>query len=141
MRKAIRTTLALVLGLALFSGMTMAQAAANKSETNKTDSKTEKDKSGHHNRLGKAAFWRHHKDADKDTKHAKVTPASSKQSQNKAQVKTASAKDSTAKKQESTKKQPKQATKTSKPAVKKAPVADKAKSESKAQDTKTALSK
>jgi len=139
MSKAMRTALALVLGLALYSGMAMAQVAANKSET----SKAEKDKSDHHSHLGKAAFWRHHKDADKNAKHAKVTPASSKQSQNKAvQVKTASAKESTAKKQESTtKKQPKQATKTSKPAPKKAPAADKAKSEPKAQDTKTALSK
>jgi len=132
MSKAMRTALALVLGLALYSGMAMAQVAANKSET----SKAEKDKSDHHSHLGKAAFWRHHKDADKNAKHAKVTPASSKQSQNKAvQVKTASAKEST------TKKQPKQATKTSKPAPKKAPAADKAKSEPKAQDTKTALSK
>jgi hypothetical protein len=114
MSKAIRTVVSLVVSLVLFSAMTMAQAGVNN---------TEKDKNKeHHSRLAKVAFWRNHKDADKNAKQATATP--SKQ----AQAKTAP-----------TKKDQKQehASNVSRPSTKKAPAANKAKPQQ-SQDPKTA---
>src|ERR1700686_3700210 len=75
MSKAIRIILSLVIGLLLFSAMTMAQAGGNNAEkdTNKE----------HHSRLAKVAFWRHHKGADENAKRAQATPAPSKQAEGK----------------------------------------------------------
>ena len=111
MSKAIRTILSFVIGLLLFSAMTMAQAGGNNAEkdTNKE----------HHSRLAKVAFWRHHQDADKNAKRAQATRAPSKQAQAKTvQVKPASAKDQ---------KQEQHASNLSKPSIKKAPAANKTK--------------
>jgi hypothetical protein len=109
MSKAIRTILSFVIGLLLFSAMTMAQAGGNNAEkdTNKE----------HHSRLAKVAFWRHHKGADENAKRAQATPAPSKQAEGKrTQVKPAVAKQA---------------------AGKKAPAENKTKPRQKAQDAKT----
>ena len=115
MSKAIRTIVSLVVSLVLFSAITMAQAGVNN---------TEKDKNKeHHSRLAKVAFWRNHKDADKNAKQATATP--SKQ----AQAKTAPGKKD--------QKQEQHASNVSKPSSKKAPAANKTKPQQ-AQDPKTA---
>lgn len=117
MSKAIRTTLSLVVCLVLTSAMTMAQAGANN---------TEKDKNKeHHSRLAKVAFWRHHKDADKNAKPATATPAPSKH----AQAKTAPGKKD--------QKQEQHVSNTSNPSTKKVSAANTAKS-GQAQDPKAA---
>jgi ribonuclease D len=85
MSRTTRMMLSLAASLVLLSTMTMAQAAAKSSPND-----TSKDKQ-QHSRLSKAAFWRHHKDASKNAKPAKVMQASSKQVKT-AQVKPASAK-------------------------------------------------
>ena len=127
MSKAIRTTLGLVVSLVLFSGLTMAQAGANNAD--KTKNKE------HHSRFAKAAFWRHHKDADKNPKQAQATKAPSKAAQAKtAQVKPASGKPTTGRKDQ---KQVQHASNMSKPSGKKVPAANKTKPRQKAQDPKT----
>jgi hypothetical protein len=127
MSKAIRTILNLVVSLMLFSAMTMAQAGGNHAEKDKNNE--------HHSRLAKVAFWRHHKDADKNAKPAQATQAPSKQAQAKtAQVKPASAKQTVGKKDQ---KQEQHASNVSKPSTKKAPAANKTKPRQ-AQDPKTA---
>jgi len=141
MSKAIRTILSLVVGIVLLSALTMAQAGGNNADKDKNKE--------HHSRLGKAAFWRHHKDADKNAKQPQTLQAAPKQGQAKTtQVKTVSAKQTQAKtaqvKPASTKqavakkgqKQEQHASNMSKPAVKKAP-AKKTKPQQKAQDSKT----
>ena len=127
MSKAIRTTLGLVVSLVLFSGLTMAQSGGNN---------TDKDKNKeHHSRFAKAAFWRHHKDADKNPKQAQATKAPSKAAQAKtAQVKPASGKQTTGRKDQ---KQVQHASNMSKPPAKKVPAANKTKPRQKAQDPKT----
>src|SRR5437867_1687551 len=70
MSKAIRTILSLVVSLVLFSALTMAQTGGNNANKDKNKE--------HHSRLAKVAFWRHHKDADKNAKHAQGTPAPDK---------------------------------------------------------------
>jgi len=70
MSKAVRTTLSLVVSLVLFSALTMAQAGGNNADKDKNN--------GHHSRLTKVAFWRHHKDTDKNAKQAQATQAPSK---------------------------------------------------------------
>jgi len=126
MSKAIRTILSLMFSLMLFSALTMAQAGGNNAD---------KDKNKHQSRLAKVAFWRHHKDADKNAKPAQAAPAPSKQAQAKpAQVKPVSTKQVAGKNQ----KQDQHASNMSKPAVKKAPVANKTKAHQKAKDSKTA---
>ena len=130
MSKAIRTILTLVVSLGLFSAMTMAQAGGNNAEDKNNE---------HHSRLAKAAFWRHHKDADKNAKPAHATQAPSKQAQAKtAQVKPVSAKQAAGKKEQ---KQEQHAINVSKSSTKKAPAANKTKPPQKAQDPKTASSK
>ena len=111
MSKAIRIIVSLVVGLLLFSAMTMAQAGGNNAEKDKNKEQ--------HSRLAKVAFWRHHQDADKNAKRAQATRAPSKQAQAKTvQVKPASAKDQ---------KQEQHASNLSKPSIKKAPAANKTK--------------
>jgi hypothetical protein len=84
MNKAVRTTLSLLVGLALFSALTMAQAGGNNADKDKNK--------GHHSRLAKVAFWRHHKDTDKSAKQAQATQAQSKPAQAKAEIKPVSTK-------------------------------------------------
>ncbi len=60
MSKAIRTTLSLVVSLVLFSVLTPAQTVGNNADKDKNKE--------HHSGLAKVAFWRHHKDADKNAK-------------------------------------------------------------------------
>ena len=128
MRKAIRTTLSLVVSLVLFSSLTTAQAGGNNADKDKGKE--------HHSRLAKAAVWRHHKESDKNTKqatatHAQSTPAKTTKT---AQIRPASTKQTSGKKEL---KQEQHASNTSKPASKKAPAANKAKSQQKPQDPKT----
>jgi|ERR1700722_6906151 len=127
MSKAIRTIVTLVVSVVLFSAMTMAQAGVNN---------TEKDNNKeHHSRLAKVAFWRNHKDADKNAKQAPATQEPSKQAQAKtAQVKPASAKQVAGKKDQ---KQEQHASNVSKPSTKKTPAANKTKPQQ-AQAPKTA---
>jgi Ni/Co efflux regulator RcnB len=109
MSKTIRTTLSLVVSLVLFSALTMAQAGGNNVDKDKNKK--------HHSHLARVAFWRHHKDTDKNAKQAQATQAPSKQAHAKtAKIKPASAKSS----------------------AKKAPAANKTKPRQKAQDPKTA---
>ena len=125
MSKAIRTILSLVVSLVLFSALTMAQAGGNNAAKDKNNE--------HHSRLGKVAFWRHHKDADKNAKPAQVP---SKQAEAKtSQVKPVSAKQVAGK---NSPKAEQHASNTSKPSVKKAHAANKTKPRHKAQDPKTA---
>ena len=127
MSKAIRTILNLLVSLVLFSAMTMAQAGGNNAATDKNNE--------HHSRLAKVAFWRHHKEADKNAKPAQATQAPSKQAQAKtAQVKPVSAKQTTGKKDQ---KQEQHAANLSKPSTNKTPAANKTKPQP-AQDSKTA---
>jgi len=127
MSKAIKTVLNLVVSLGLFSAMTMAQAGGNNAEKDKNNE--------HHSRFAKVAFWRHHKDVDKNAKQVQATQAPSKQAQPKtAQVKPASAKQTAGKKDQ---KQVQNASNVSKPSTKKAPAANKTKPRQ-APDPKTA---
>jgi hypothetical protein len=85
MSKAIRTTVSLGVSLVLFGALAMAQASGNNGDQNKNKE--------HHSRLAKAAFWRHHKNADTKPKQAEATPVPSKQAQvKKAAIKPVSAK-------------------------------------------------
>ena len=87
MSKSMRTTLSLVVSLALFSALTMAQPGGNNANKDKNKE--------HHSRFAKVAFWRHHKDPDKKAK----AQMPSKHAQAKtAQMKPASAKQATGKK-------------------------------------------
>jgi len=111
MSKALRTIVSLVVSPVLFSAMMMAQAGGNNAEKDKNKE--------HHSSLAKVAFWRHHKDADKNAKRAQATPTPSKQAQAKtAQVKPVSAKQTAGKKDE---KQEQHASDVTKPSTKKAP--------------------
>src|SRR5581483_5885049 len=83
MSKSVRTTLALVAGLALCSAVALAQGSSNSSDKSKTKSKG--NSTEQHSRLSKVAFWRH-KGGDNNSKpsqpkHAQVKPASAKQPQ------------------------------------------------------------
>jgi hypothetical protein len=130
MNKAIRTTLSLVLSLVLFSALAMAQAGA-KADKNESDKE-------HHSRLAKAAFWRHHKNGDKNVKQTQPTQASKPAQAKTAQLTPASAKPSAGKKNQ---KPEQHASNMSKPSAKKAPAANKVKPQPKAQDHQTALLK
>jgi len=93
MSKAVRNTLNVVFSLVLLNALTMAQPGGNNTNKNKNG--------GHHSRLAKIAFWRHHKEVDNNAKHAHVTQVPPKQAQSKtAQIKSASAKQSAGKKDE-----------------------------------------
>jgi hypothetical protein len=131
MSKAIRTTLSLVVSLVLFSALTMAQAGGNNADKDKNK--------GHHSRLTKVAFWRHHQDTNKNAKQAQATQAPSKQAQAKtAEIKPVSTKQAAGKKDQ---KQEQHASNMSKPSAKRAPAANKTKPGQKGQDPKTALLK
>ena len=125
MTKVTRATLCLLASLALFSTLTVAQPGGNNAQK---DTNSE-----HHSRLGKVAFWRHHKDNDKNTKQAAATKAPSKQAQAKpAQVTPVSAK------QTAGNKEPKQhASNKSTAAAKKTPVAHTTKPSQKSQGANT----
>ncbi|PYV94695.1 MAG: hypothetical protein DMG89_24435 [Acidobacteria bacterium] len=126
MSKAIRTTLSLVVNLVLFSTLTMAHAGGNNADKDKT--------AKHHSRLAKLAFWRHHKDADKNAKQARVRQAPSRQAQPKtAQIKPASAKQAASKGDQ---KQTQYAGNKSKPSAQKAPAANKTKPDPKTDSLK-----
>ena len=123
MSKATRSILSVVAGVMLFSALTMAQTAKNS---------TDKDKE-HHRRFAKVAFWRHHKDADKQAKQGHAMPAPSTQPLAKtAQLKPASAKPAAGK--NSQKQQ--HASQMSKPSGKKLSGANKTKEPPKAHDPK-----
>jgi hypothetical protein len=126
MRKVIRIFLSLVVSLALFTTLTMAQAGGNNADKNKNKE--------HHSRISKLAFWRHHKDADKNAKQAQTTQAPSKPAQAKAaQIKPASTKQVAGTKDQ---KHEQHVSNMSKPYVKKAPATNKTKAQQKAQDPK-----
>jgi len=130
MSKATRTILSLVVSLMLFSAPTMAQTGGNNPNKDKN-----KD---HHSRFAKVAFWRHHKDTDKNAKQAQATHPSSTQPQAKtAQLKPAPAKQVAGKNSQN---HEQHASNMSKPSGKKVPAANKTKQQ-KAHDPKTASSK
>jgi len=114
MCKALRTTLRLMVSLALLSAITMAKAGGNVADKGSRE---------RHSRFAKIAFWRHHKNVEKNTKvqPTKIKPAEAKQ----AAVK----KDG---------KQPHDANNVSKPTAKKSPAVDKTKPRHKVQEPKTA---
>jgi hypothetical protein len=123
MSKATRRILSVVVSLMLFSTLTMAQTAKNS---------TDKDKE-HHSRFAKVAFWRHHKDTDKNAKPAHATQAPSTQPQAKtAQLKPASAKPAAGKNSQNQQ----HASQMSKPSGKKLSGANKTKAQHKAHDPK-----
>ena len=123
MSKVTRRILSVVVSLMLFSALTMAQTAKNS---------TDKDKE-HHSRFAKVAFWRHHKDADKNAKPAHATQAPSSQPQAKtAQLKPASAKPAAGKNSQNQQ----HANEMSKPSGKKLSGANKTKAQHKAHDPK-----
>jgi len=128
MSKTTRTTVSLGVSLALFSALALAETGnANK----------DKNTQEHHSHLAKAAFWRHHKAADKSAKPAQRPQASSPKTQAKAapaQVKPVSAKVTTAK---NVQKPAQHASSVTKPSPKKAPVASKTKPSQKVQTPQT----
>ena len=114
MRKAIRTTLTLVVSLVLSSALTMAHG-----------NNADKDKrTKHHSRLAKLAFWHHHSAADKNAKQAHATQAPSKRAPH---AKTAQMKPASAKQAASKQDQAGEASNKSKPSAQKAPAANKTK--------------
>ena len=124
MSKAMGIMPSLVVSLVLFSALTMAQAGANSADRDKNEE--------HHSRLAKVAFWRHHKNADKNAKQAQATQAPSKQ----AQAKTTQVKPTKQVAGKKDQKHEQHASNMSKPYVKKAPASNKTKAQQKAQDPK-----
>jgi hypothetical protein len=117
MSKTTRTTVCLAVSLALFSALALAETSGN--------ANTDKNTPEHHSHLAKAAFWRHHKDANKSAKPAQRPQASSPKTQAKAapaQIKPVSAKVATGK---NAQKPAQHANSVTKPSPKKAPVAGK----------------
>ena len=84
MNKAVRTTVSLVVSLLLLSTLTMAQAGGQHADQHKNGK--------HHSRLAKLAFWRHHKDANKNRTQANVSNASKSTKTKKTPIKPASGK-------------------------------------------------
>ena len=123
MSKATRSILSVVVSLMLFCALTMAQTAKNS---------TDKDKE-HHSRFAKVAFWRHHKDADKQAKqgHAMQSPSTQPQAKT-AQLKPASAKPAAGKNSQNQQ----HASQMSKPSANKASGTNKTKAHPKAHDPK-----
>jgi hypothetical protein len=126
MSKAIRTILSLVVSVMLFSALTMAQSGGNNADKDKNNKE-------HHSRLAKVAFWRHHKDADKNVKQAQATPAPSKP----ARAKTSQVKPPKQAAGQKDQKQEQHTSNMSKPSAKAAPGASKTKPRQKAQGPKT----
>jgi hypothetical protein len=90
MSKAMSTTLSLVVSIVLLSALTLAKTSGNNADKDQNKQ--------HHSRLSKIAFWRHHKDTNKNvkaqaqSKHAqaktaKVKPVAAKQATNKKEQK------------------------------------------------------
>ena len=123
MSKVIRATLSVVFSLVLFSTLTTAQAAGKNAEKDKNKE--------HHSRFAKAAFWRHHKDADKNAKQAQQPPSKPAQAKA-AQIKPV--KPATGKKDQ---KYEQHASNMGKPSAKTAPAGTKTKTRQKTQDPKT----
>jgi hypothetical protein len=138
MSKTVRSTLSLGISLVLFSALALAQAGGNAGKDK------DKNNQAHHSHLAKAAFWRHHKDTNKNAKPAPISQAGPQKTQAKtapAQVKPVSAKAATSKNDQ----KPAQhagtasASNMSKPSPKKAPAASKTKSQQKAQTQSVSL--
>jgi hypothetical protein len=79
MRKAIRTTLSLVVSLVLFSAVALAHAGGYNADKDKG-----KDNKERHSRISKLAFWHHHKDGSNSAKTVQAKQAQPKQAQAKA---------------------------------------------------------
>ena len=129
MSKTTRTTVSLAVSLTLFSALALAETGGN---ANKDKSTQE-----HHSHLAKAAFWRHHKDANKSAKPAQRPQASTSKTQAKAapaRVKPVVAKVSTAKNDQ---KPAQHASSVTKPSPKKAPIASKTKPSEKVRTPQT----
>jgi len=127
MSKTTRTTVSLAVSLALFSALALAETGGNANKDKNTQE--------HHRHLAKAAFWHHHKAADKSAKPAQRAQASSPKTQAKAApVKPVSAKVTTGK---NVQKPAQHASSVTKPSPKKALVASKTKPSPKAQTPQT----
>jgi len=125
MSKVTRRILSVVVSLMLLSALAMAQTGAKNSDNDKNKE--------HHSRFAKVAFWRHHKDADKQVKPGHATQAPSTQPQVKtAQLKPASAKPAAGKNSQNQQ----HASQMSKPSAKKASGTNKTKAQPKAHDPK-----
>lgn len=72
MSKAIGTSLHLIVSLMLFSAMALAHAGGNNANHHKTKNKE------HHSPFAKLAFWHHHKDGQRNAKHAQAKHAQTK---------------------------------------------------------------
>ena len=129
MSKAVRTTLSIVISLVLFS--VVAQAGGNKQKDINANNKPS------HSRFAKFAFWRYHRNADKNGKLVQAKPAQSKQPQpTAALVKPSPAKPAAGRSKED-QKQALHAGKLSKTPAQKASAAKKTKPQNKAQDRNT----
>jgi hypothetical protein len=129
MSKTTRTTVSLAVSLALFSALALSETGGNANKDKNTQE--------HHSHLAKAAFWRHHKDANKSAKSVQRPQANSQKTQAKAapaQVKPVSAKVTTGKNDQ---KPAHHASSVTKPSPKKAPVASKTKPSQKAPTPQT----
>ena len=62
MSKTTRTTVSLVVSVAVFSALAFAETCGNANKDKNTQE--------HHSHLAKAAFWRHHKEANNSAKPA-----------------------------------------------------------------------
>jgi hypothetical protein len=131
MSKVTRSILSLAVSLVLFSTLTVAQTGGN---ANKGKNSKDKSSQQHHSRFAKAAFWRHHKDADKNAKQPQASQASKQAPAKTAQLKPVSAKLSAGKRDQ---KPEQHASNTSKPSAKKAPATNKTKPQPKAQTPQT----
>jgi hypothetical protein len=113
----------------LFSALALSETGGNANK--------DKNSQEHHSHLAKAAFWRHHKDANKSAKPAQRPQVSSTKTQAKAapaQVKPVSAKVATGKNDQ---KPAQHASSVTKPSAKKAPVASKTKPSQKTRTPQT----
>ena len=126
MSKPIRTTLTVMFGIVLLSTLTMAQNGANNTDKGKSKE--------HHSRLAKAAFWRHHKDVNKNVQQGQAKRVPSKA----AQAKTAQLKPVSAKQVTGTKNQQQHDSNVSK-SSRKASVANKTKPQQKTQPKPVSL--
>lgn len=95
MSREFRSVASVLVGIVLLGVLTVAQASANSDKSTKNE--------GHHSRLSKAAFWKHHKHQDKAAKPSPTTPK--KVQAQKAQPKSAQLKQVSAKKTTGTKNQ------------------------------------
>ena len=138
MRKALRTTLGLVVSLALLSAMATAAPSGKNADKHKNNNKKE-----HHSVFSKLAFWRHHKNTAKNGKnhgasqHAQAKTTQKRTASAKPTGEKKDQKQQTSQKQQSSEKQ--QASHKSKASGKKAPAATKTKAEQSARDATTVI--